>query len=106
MAEQRADGDAGMAGGGQDPRHRPARLQETPEIPRRALFFELAQNEADRQALVFMLARQEAAKPYFAPPDVPADRLAVLRRAFDATVRDPTLSSRSPPRPASRSTTR
>ena len=53
------------------------------------LFIELAQNEADRQALVFMLARQEAAKPYFAPPDVPADRLAVLRRAFDATVRDP-----------------
>jgi len=36
-----------------------------------------------------MLARQEAAKPYFAPPDIPAERLAILRRAFDATVRDP-----------------
>jgi tripartite-type tricarboxylate transporter receptor subunit TctC len=60
-----------------------------PELPDVPSIFDFAQNEADHQALVFMLARQEAAKPYFAPPDVPADRLAVLRRAFDATVRDP-----------------
>jgi len=61
-------------------------LPELPDVP---LFISLAQTEADRQALVFMLARQEAAKPYFAPPDIPAERLAILRRAFDATVRDP-----------------
>jgi tripartite-type tricarboxylate transporter receptor subunit TctC len=61
-------------------------LPELPDVP---LFISLAQSDADRQALVFMLARQEAAKPYFAPPDIPADRLAILRRAFDATVRDP-----------------
>jgi tripartite-type tricarboxylate transporter receptor subunit TctC len=62
------------------------RLSELPDVP---LFIDLARTEADRQALVFMLARQEAAKPYFGPPDVPPDRLAVLRRAFDATMRDP-----------------
>ena len=61
-------------------------LPDLPDVP---LFTSLAQTDADRQALVFMLARQEAAKPYFAPPDVAAERLAVLRRAFDATVRDP-----------------
>jgi tripartite-type tricarboxylate transporter receptor subunit TctC len=36
-----------------------------------------------------MLARQEAAKPYFGPPDLPVERLAILRRAFDATMHDP-----------------
>ena len=62
------------------------KLPDLPDVPQ---IFELAQNEADRQALVFALARQEAAKPYFAPPEVPPARLAVLRRAFDAAVRDP-----------------
>jgi tripartite-type tricarboxylate transporter receptor subunit TctC len=64
-------------------------FKKHPELPDVPSIFEFAHNDADRQALVFMLARQEAAKPYFAPPDVPAERLAVLRRAFDATVRDP-----------------
>jgi len=66
------------------------KLPELPDVP---LFIDLAQNEPDRQALVFMLARQEAAKPYFAPPDIPPERLAILRRAFDATVRDPRFAA-------------
>jgi tripartite-type tricarboxylate transporter receptor subunit TctC len=65
-------------------------LPELPDVP---LFISLAQTDADRQALVFMLARQEAAKPYFAPPEIPAERLAILRRAFDATVHDPRFRS-------------
>lgn len=68
-------------------------FRKLPELPDVPLFIDLAQNEADRQALVFMLARQEAAKPYFAPPDVPPERLAILRRAFDATVRDPRFAA-------------
>ena len=67
-------------------------LPELPDVP---LFISLAQTDADRQALVFMLARQEAAKPYFAPPEIPAERLAILRRAFDATVHDPRFLSLS-----------
>jgi tripartite-type tricarboxylate transporter receptor subunit TctC len=65
-------------------------LPELPDVP---LFISLAQTDADRQALVFMLARQEAAKPYFAPPEIPAERLAILCRAFDATVHDPRFLS-------------
>ena len=80
-------------------------LKKHPELPDVPSIFEFARNDADHQALVFMLARQEAAKPYFAPPAVRADRLAVLRRAFDATVRDPNLL-RLPPRPAWRSSSR
>ncbi len=64
-------------------------FRKHPELPDVPLIFDLARNEADHQALVFMLARQQAAKPYFAPPGIPAERLAILRRAFDATVRDP-----------------
>jgi tripartite-type tricarboxylate transporter receptor subunit TctC len=64
-------------------------LKALPELPDVPLFIDLAKTEADRQALIFMLARQEAAKPYFAPPDIPPARLDVLRRAFDATVHDP-----------------
>ena len=62
------------------------RLPDLPDVP---LFYDLAKTEEDRQALIFLLARQEAAKPYFAPPDTPPARLAILRKAFDATVRDP-----------------
>src|ERR1051325_10818533 len=33
----------------------------------------------------------DLAKTDFAPPDIPAERLAILRRAFDASVHDPKL---------------
>lgn len=51
-------------------------------------FGEFATNEEDRQAIAFMVARQEAAKPYYAPPEVPAERVQILRRAFDAVLAD------------------
>ena len=31
----------------------------------------------------------EMARPFLAPPDVPADRIAALRSALEATARDP-----------------
>jgi tripartite-type tricarboxylate transporter receptor subunit TctC len=51
--------------------------------------FEFAKTEADRQAMRMLFARTEYGRPYFLPPDVPADRVQALRRAFDATTRDP-----------------
>jgi len=50
---------------------------------------ELAANEPDRQALAMLFARAEYGRPYFLPPDVPAERVTALRRAFDATMKDP-----------------
>src|SRR5438445_2800134 len=67
-------------------------FRKHPALPDVPSIFSFAKTEADTQALVFMLARQEAAKPYFAPPEIPPARLATLRRAFDATVRDPKFS--------------
>jgi tripartite-type tricarboxylate transporter receptor subunit TctC len=60
-----------------------------PELPDVPMFMDLAKKPEDRQILVFLLARQQAAKPYFGPPGVPADRLNSLRRAFDSSIRDP-----------------
>ena len=50
---------------------------------------EFAKTEAERQAITFMVGGLDHGKPYFGPPEIPADRLQVLRRAFDATMKDP-----------------
>ena len=50
---------------------------------------ELAKSELDAQAMRMLFARTEYGRPYFLPPDVPAERAQALRRAFDATMRDP-----------------
>ena len=36
-----------------------------------------------------VMARLEYGRPFFMPPNVPAERVAAVRRAFDATMKDP-----------------
>lgn len=43
----------------------------------------------DRQAVRLFLSQQEFGRPYVMPPEVPKDRLAALRAAFEATMSDP-----------------
>ena len=50
---------------------------------------DLAKTDEDRRILQLMLARLAVGRPYIAPPGIPADRVAALRRAFDATMKDP-----------------
>ena len=64
-------------------------LQRDPELAQAPTMLKLAKTEADRQALTMMFARAEFGRPYFVPPDVPAARVEALRRAFDATMKDP-----------------
>jgi tripartite-type tricarboxylate transporter receptor subunit TctC len=45
--------------------------------------------EQQRKVVEFVVAREDIGRPFFAPPDIPNDRLQVLRRAFDATMKDP-----------------
>jgi len=40
-------------------------------------------------ALKLIVSRQNIARPFAAPPGVPAERVAALRSAFDETMRDP-----------------
>jgi tripartite-type tricarboxylate transporter receptor subunit TctC len=64
-------------------------LKKLPEIGNVPSIFDDLKTDADRAAVKLMVARLEFGRPFFVPPGVPADRVAVLRRAFDATVKDP-----------------
>ena len=61
-------------------------------LPNVPLMLDLAKNDADRQALTLLFGRTEYGRPYFLPPGVPQDRVAALRRAFDATMHDPAFT--------------
>ena len=63
-------------------------LRDAEPAKARPLILDLARNDADKQALRLGLARLEYGRPFFLPPGVPAERVAALRRAFDATMRD------------------
>ena len=66
--------------------HGLTRHRDLPDVP---LLIDQVSDPLDRQALEFMLARQEFARPFATPPDVPAARVEMLRRAFDAVMKDP-----------------
>ncbi len=64
-------------------------LRMHPDLAQVPLALDLAKSEPDRAAMLLALARLEYGRPFFLPPNVPADRLNALRRAFDATMKDP-----------------
>jgi tripartite-type tricarboxylate transporter receptor subunit TctC len=64
-------------------------LKRHPDLAEVPSMLEQATTEPDRQALTMLFARTEYGRPYFLPPGVPAARVDALRRAFDATMREP-----------------
>jgi tripartite-type tricarboxylate transporter receptor subunit TctC len=68
-------------------------LKRHPDLADVPTMLELATSDPDRQALTMLFARTEYGRPYFLPPEVPAARVEALRRAFDATMRDPAFVS-------------
>jgi tripartite-type tricarboxylate transporter receptor subunit TctC len=64
-------------------------LSKLPELPEVPSALDLVSDPAKKQVLELILIRQEIGRPVAAPPGVPADRLEVLRRAFDDTMKDP-----------------
>jgi tripartite-type tricarboxylate transporter receptor subunit TctC len=61
---------------------------DLPDVP---LLSELGQSDEDRAVLAFISSPGAVGRALFAPPDVPADRIAALRTAFLATMKDPDL---------------
>jgi tripartite-type tricarboxylate transporter receptor subunit TctC len=59
---------------------------EIPGVPHAA---DLATAPEQHQILKVLMASQGMARPFVAPPDIPADRKAALTAAFDATMTDP-----------------
>jgi tripartite-type tricarboxylate transporter receptor subunit TctC len=63
-----------------------AKHEDLPDVP---LIMDLVSDPRKAAALKLIVSRQSMARPFAAPPEVPAERVAVLREAFDATMRDP-----------------
>ena len=52
---------------------------------------DLVKDKDDRAVLELIFAKYQMGRPFFVPPTVPEDRVAALRTAFDATMKDPAL---------------
>jgi tripartite-type tricarboxylate transporter receptor subunit TctC len=64
-------------------------MTKHPELPDVPAIIDYAKTPEDRKVFEFLFAPQEMGRPFFAPPGLPADRLAALRRAFEQTLKDP-----------------
>jgi tripartite-type tricarboxylate transporter receptor subunit TctC len=64
-------------------------LSKTPELPDVPLITDFAATDRKRQILRLVFSRQAMARPFTAPPGIPAERKAALRKAFADTMADP-----------------
>ena len=84
------DRQARLAARQEDQRARSAppstRAPTFPDVP---AVVDLVTKPEDRQLLELMVGPAAMARPFAAPPGLPANKAALLRRAFDATMKDP-----------------
>jgi tripartite-type tricarboxylate transporter receptor subunit TctC len=64
-------------------------LRTNSDLPGVPNAFDLAKTEEQRAAMQLIMARLDVGRPFFLPQNVPADRVAALRAAFDKTMKDP-----------------
>jgi tripartite-type tricarboxylate transporter receptor subunit TctC len=65
-------------------------LRKEPDLPNVPLLAELVKGDARKEAIArFVALAQDINRPVALPPGVPKERVATLRRAFDATMKDP-----------------
>jgi tripartite-type tricarboxylate transporter receptor subunit TctC len=64
-------------------------LQKDASLPQVPLLLDLAKNDEQKQLFTAISANIAIERPFAGPPRIPADRLDILRRAFDKTVEDP-----------------
>jgi tripartite-type tricarboxylate transporter receptor subunit TctC len=62
--------------------------EPNPELKGVPFVVDMARNAGEKQAIEFLYAGQGIGRPFVAPPDLPADRLKMLRDAFNATMKD------------------
>jgi hypothetical protein len=60
-----------------------------PALPGVPLLLDFAKNDQQKSLLNLLAAPHRIGRPYLAPPGVSADRLQILRAAFEATLSDP-----------------
>lgn len=64
-------------------------LEPDPALPGVPSLLDLAKTDDQKAMLTLLLAPQAMARPFAAPPGIPADRAKALQTAFDETVKDP-----------------
>src|SRR5262245_9909489 len=64
-------------------------LRRAPELADVRLLHELATNDKDRLTLEFLSLAAALGRPFFMPPATPPERVAAMRAAFAATMKDP-----------------
>ena len=64
-----------------------------PDFGNTPTIMEIVGDEKDRQMISILLSRLDLGRPFLAPPDVPADRVALMRKAFRASAEDPELKA-------------
>jgi len=64
-------------------------LEKDKGLPNVPVLAEVMKNEADKALAEFLTSGSKVGRAFGAPPGVPADRIAALRKAFEATVKDP-----------------
>ena len=62
---------------------------QTADLPGVPLLSRIAKNDADRRVVEVVFSGAYFGRPIVTTPGVPADRVAALRAAFDATMKDP-----------------
>jgi tripartite-type tricarboxylate transporter receptor subunit TctC len=65
-----------------------APIAEVPDVPS---IFDYAKTDEQRQLMRFVFSSTEFGRPYVFPPGVPADRIAIMRKAIADAARDPDL---------------
>lgn len=63
-------------------------LNKHPDIPDVPFIMDLVKTPEDRQIVELFVGPNEMGRPFYAPPDIPKERVAELRAAFDATMTD------------------
>jgi tripartite-type tricarboxylate transporter receptor subunit TctC len=63
-------------------------LRKTPELPNVRMLQDLAKNPKHREIFEFLCLVPAMGRPLFMPAGVPAERVAAVRRAFAATMKD------------------
>jgi tripartite-type tricarboxylate transporter receptor subunit TctC len=66
-------------------------MRAHPDIKDVPMAIELARSPQDRQIMELVFTKYGMARPFLTAPGVPPERLALLRRAFDAAMSDPVV---------------
>jgi tripartite-type tricarboxylate transporter receptor subunit TctC len=64
-------------------------FRKDPDLPDVPLIMDLSKDPEKQQILKLYVSSHEFARPFAAPPGIPADRAAALIAAFEATTKDP-----------------